>query len=270
MVFPVVMYGFESWTVKKAECWRIDAFEPWCWRRLLRVPWTARIQPVHPRGDQAWVFIGRTDAEAETPILWSPHTKSWLIGKRPWCWEGLQAGGEGDDRGWDGWMASPTRWAWVWVNSGSWWWTGRPGMLRFMRSQRVGHDWATELNHRWVLSFVKGFFCIYWDYHMVFIFQFVNMVYHIDWFAYIEESLHKCKIDPGINTTWSWCMSFKCIVKFCLLEFCWGFLHLCSSLILAWSFLFYVVFVWFWYQGHGGLIEWVWKCSFLSNFLKEC
>ena len=66
--------------------------------------------------------------------------------KRPWCWEGLGAGGEGDDRGWDGWMASPTQWTWVWVNSGSWWSTGRPGMLRFMGSQRVGHDWATELN----------------------------------------------------------------------------------------------------------------------------
>ena len=66
--------------------------------------------------------------------------------KRPWCWEGLGAGGEGDDRGWDGWMASPTQWTWVWVNSGSWWWTGRPGVLRFMGSQRVRHDWATELN----------------------------------------------------------------------------------------------------------------------------
>ena len=66
--------------------------------------------------------------------------------KRPWCWEGLGAGGEGDDRRWDGWMASPTQWAWVWVNSGSWWWTGRPGVLWFMGSQRVGHDWATELN----------------------------------------------------------------------------------------------------------------------------
>ena len=66
--------------------------------------------------------------------------------KRPWCWEGLGTGGEGDDRGWDGWMASLTRWTWIWVNSGSWWWTGRPGVLRFMGSQRVGHDWATELN----------------------------------------------------------------------------------------------------------------------------
>ena len=69
--------------------------------------------------------------------------------KRPWCWERLRAGGEGDDRGWDGWMASPTQWTWVWVDSGSWWWTGRPGVLRFMGLQRVGHDWATELN--WTL-----------------------------------------------------------------------------------------------------------------------
>ena len=66
--------------------------------------------------------------------------------KTPWCWEGLGAGGEGNDRGWDGWMASPTRWTWVWVNSGSWWWTGRPGVLQFMESQRVRHDWVTELN----------------------------------------------------------------------------------------------------------------------------
>ena len=78
VVFPVVMYGYESWTIKKAECQRIDAFELWCWRRLLRVPWTARRsnQPVHPRGDQSWVFIGRTDVEAETPILWPPDAKN--------------------------------------------------------------------------------------------------------------------------------------------------------------------------------------------------
>ena len=104
------------------------------------------IQPGHPKGNQSWVFIGRTDAEAETPILWPPHGKSWLIGKDPDCWEGLGAGGEGDDRGWDGWMASPTLCTWVWANSRSWWWTGRPGVLWFMGLQRVGHDWATELN----------------------------------------------------------------------------------------------------------------------------
>ena len=83
--------------------------------------------------------------------------------KRPWCWEGLGAGGEWDDRGWDGWMASPTWWAWVWVNSGSWWWTGRPGVLWFMGSQRVGHDWVTELN--WteeVLARIKSLLEIIW------------------------------------------------------------------------------------------------------------
>ena len=81
MVFPVVMYGCESWTIKKAEHWRIDAFELWCWTGLLRVPWSKEIQPVHPKGNQSWISIGRTDAEAETPILWPPDVKSWLIWK---------------------------------------------------------------------------------------------------------------------------------------------------------------------------------------------
>ena len=76
MVFPVVMYGCESWTIKKSEHRRIDAFELWCWRRLLRVPWTARRSTVHPKGNQSWIFIGRTDAEAETPILWPPDVKN--------------------------------------------------------------------------------------------------------------------------------------------------------------------------------------------------
>ena len=106
------------------------------------------IQAVHPKGDQSWVFIGRTDAEAETPIIWPPHLKSGLIGKDSDAGRDLGAGGEGDDRGWDGWMASLTWWTWVWVNSRSWWWTGRPGVLQFMGSQRVRHDWVTELNGR--------------------------------------------------------------------------------------------------------------------------
>ena len=128
MVFPVVMYGCESWTIKKAECWRIDAFELWCWRRLLRVPWTARrsnqsiLKEISPE-----YSLEGTDAEAETPILWPPDAKNWLIGKRPWCWERLKAGWEGDDTGWDGLLASPTQWTWVWVSSGTWWWTGKPG-----------------------------------------------------------------------------------------------------------------------------------------------
>jgi len=94
-----------------------------------------KIQPVHSKGDQSWVSFGRNDAKAQTPVLWPPHAKSWL-----WCWEGLGAGGKGDNRGWDGWMASPIRWMWVWVNSGSRWSTGRPGMLQFMGSQRVRYD----------------------------------------------------------------------------------------------------------------------------------
>ena len=95
--------------------------------------------------DQSWVFIGKTDAEVETPIL-ATSCEELTHWKRPWCWEGLGAGRERDDRGWDGWMASPTQWTWVWVNSGSWWRTGRSAVLQFMGSQRVSHDWATELN----------------------------------------------------------------------------------------------------------------------------
>ena len=105
------------------------------------------IQPVHPKGDQSWVFISRTDVDAETSALWPPHLK------RPWCWERLKAGGEGDDREWDGWMASPTRWTWVWVSSRSWWWTGKPGVLHSMGSQRVRHDGVTELNWTWIKNY---------------------------------------------------------------------------------------------------------------------
>ena len=103
------------------------------------------IQPVHPKGDQSWVFIGRTDVEAETPILWPPDGKSWPIWKDPdsgkdW-WQERKAMTE--DEMLDG---APTQWTWVWVNSGSWWWTGRPGVLQSIGSQRVGHNWATGLN----------------------------------------------------------------------------------------------------------------------------
>ena len=145
MVSPVVIYACESWTVKKAEHWRIDAFELWCWRRLLRVPWTARIsnrfilKEISPG-------ISLEEMMLKLKLQYLGHAKSWLIGKDSWCWEGLGAGGEGDDRGWGGCMASLTRWTWVWVNSSSWLWTGRPGVLQFMGSQRVGHNWVTELN----------------------------------------------------------------------------------------------------------------------------
>ena len=145
------MYGCESWTVKKAEHRRIDAFELWCWRRLLRVPWTARrsnqsilkeISPECSLECSGWSW------NSSTLATWCEELTHW---KRPLCWERLRAGGEGDDRGWDGWTASPTQQTWVWVDSRNWWWTGRPGMLWFMGLQRVGHDWATELN--WHLPF---------------------------------------------------------------------------------------------------------------------
>ena len=146
MVFPVVMYGSESWTIKKAEHWRIDAFQLWCWRRHLRVLWTAG------RSNQSILKKISPEYSLEGLVLklklcslatWCKEPTHW---KRLWCWERLKTGGEGDDRGWDGWMASLTQWTWVWESSGSWWWTGRPGVLQSTRSQRFKHDWGTELN----------------------------------------------------------------------------------------------------------------------------
>ena len=125
--------------------------EDLCKSKLVLV--ITEIQPVHPKGNHSWIFIGRTDVEAETPILWPLDATNWLIWKYSDDWkdpERLKAREERDDGGWDGWMASPTQWTWVWVNSRSWWWTGRPGMLQSRGSQRVGHDWATELN--WVIT----------------------------------------------------------------------------------------------------------------------
>ena len=148
MVFPVVMYGCESWTVKKAKCRRIDAFELWSWRRLLRVLWTARrsnqsiLKEISP-GISLEGMMLKLNTLAGTLATSCEELTHW---KRLWCWEGLGAGGEGDDRGWDGWTASWTWWMWVWVNSGRWWWTGRPSALQFMWWQRVGYDWATEMN----------------------------------------------------------------------------------------------------------------------------
>ena len=154
------MYGFESWTMKKFEHQRIDAFELRCWRRLLRAPWTARrsnqsiLKEISP-----WCSLD-TDAEAETPNTLATSCKELTHLKRPWCWEGLGAEGEGDNRGWDGCMASLNWWIWVWVNSGSWWWTGRPGVLRFMGSQGVRHDWVTELN--WTVVHMISLFSFLW------------------------------------------------------------------------------------------------------------
>ena len=152
-------YGFSTgqvwmWDLDCQESW---APKNWCFwivvlEKTLESPLGCKeLKPVNPKWNQSWIFIGRTDAEAETPILWPPDTKNWLIGKEPGkrCWERLKTEGEGDNRGWDGWMASLTRWTWVWASSGSWWWTGKPGVLQYMGSQRVGHHWATALNYWW-------------------------------------------------------------------------------------------------------------------------
>ena len=150
-------YGFSRgyvwlWELDYKESW---ALKNWCFwivvlEKTLESPLDCEeIQPVYPKGNLSWVFIGRTDAEAETPILWPPDVKNWHW-KRPWCWGRLKAGGEGDDRKWDGWMASPTQWTWVCTSSKNWWWSGKPGVLQSMESQRVGHDWVTELNWTYV------------------------------------------------------------------------------------------------------------------------
>ena len=144
IVFPVVMYRCENWTVKKAERRRIDAFELWCWKRLLRVTWTAR------RSNQS--ILKETNPECllegimlKQKLQYFGHLMGELIHlKSPWYWERLEAEREGNNRGWDGWMASLTQLTWVWINSGSWWWTGKPGVFQSMGWQRVGHDWATE------------------------------------------------------------------------------------------------------------------------------
>jgi len=133
--------------------WELDHKEGWVpknwcfWtvvlEKTLESPLDCKeIKPAHPKGNQSWIFIGRTDAEAEAPILWPPDAKIWLI-RKDWCWEKLKAGGEVDDRGRDSLMASSIQWTWVWASSGSWWRTGKPGVLQSMGSQRVIHDWAT-------------------------------------------------------------------------------------------------------------------------------
>ena len=151
------MYRCESWAIKKAEHRRIDAFELWCWRRLLRVPGTARrsnqsiLKEISPEYSLKELML-------KLKLPYFGHLMEELTHwKRPWCWARLKAGGEGDDRGWDGWIASWTRWTRVWVSSGSWWWTGMPGVLQSMGSQRVGHNWATELNYckKFKLTFIQ-------------------------------------------------------------------------------------------------------------------
>ena len=133
MVFPVVFYGCESWTIKKAECWRIDAFKLWCWRRLLRVLWTARrsnqsiLKEISPGCSLKGLML-------KLKLQYFDHLIRWSL-EKILIMERLKAGGEGNSRGWDDWMASPTWWTCVWVSSGSWWWTGKPGMFQSMGSQ---------------------------------------------------------------------------------------------------------------------------------------
>ena len=146
MVFPVVMCGSESWTIKKTEHWRIGAFELRYWRRLLRVPWTLRrsnqsILKVISPGWSLEELTLKLNLQYFGHLMW--RADSFEKALMP---ERLRAGGEGDNRGWDSWIESPTQWTLVWVDSASWWWTGRLGLLWFMGSQRVRHDWLTELN----------------------------------------------------------------------------------------------------------------------------
>ena len=139
----------------------------WYWKRLLKVPWTARrsnqsiLKEIRPKGLNIhwkdWCWNWNSD------ILATWYEELTHL-KRPWYWERLNVGGEGDDRRWDGWMASLTQWAWVWVNSGSWWWTGRPGVLQSTWSQRVGHDWAAELNWYKIIFYENNTFTYYFEY----------------------------------------------------------------------------------------------------------
>ena len=145
LVFPEVMYRCEIWTIKKSECQRIDTFELWCWKSLLRVSWTARrsnqsiLREISPEYSLEGLMLKLKLQYLDT---WCRELTHW---KSSPCWETLKAGREGDDRGWDGWMASLTRWTWIWESFRSWWCAERPGILQSMGSQKVGQDWTIEL-----------------------------------------------------------------------------------------------------------------------------
>ena len=149
MVFPAVRHRCKRWTVKKAECNGINAFKLWYWIRLLRVSWTTKrwkqsiLKEISPEYSLGGLML---KLKLQYLAIWCKEPTHL---KRPWCWERLWAGGEGDDKGWGGWMASPTRWTWVWANSGSWWWTGSM-VCCSPWGFRVKHDSATELTEWWI------------------------------------------------------------------------------------------------------------------------
>ena len=200
MVFPVVVYGCQSWTIKKAEHLRIDALELWYWRRLLRVPWTAR------KSNQSILMEISREYSLEGLMLklklqyfghLMQRTNSF---EKTLMLERLKVGGKGDDRRWDDWMASMTHWTWIWVNSLCWWWTGKPGVLQSMGSQRVGYSWVTELN--WHLFFP----C-----HVILTSYFPNIGIHIHIFYYYNFfinlnflNLKLIKFFPSKTMMFSW------------------------------------------------------------------
>ena len=145
------------WELDRKESW---APKNWCLQtvrlKTLESPLDCNeIKPVHPKGNQSWIFIGRTDAEAETPILWWRDMKNWLIGK-DWCWERLKAREEGNDRGLNGWMASLTQWTWDWANSRRWWRTGKPGVLSPRGHRELGTtEWLNWTAYEVILKSYK-------------------------------------------------------------------------------------------------------------------
>jgi len=149
MVFPVVIYGCESWTIKKAEHWRIDNV---VLEKTIESPLGCKESILKETSPECLLEGLMLKLKLQYLTTWCEELTHW---KRLWWWERLRAGGEGDDRGWDGWMASLTPWIWVWARSGSWWWTGKPGLLQSMGLQRVRHDWAPELNWTEQMLFFK-------------------------------------------------------------------------------------------------------------------
>ena len=169
------------------------------------------IQAIHPKGNQSWKFIERTEVEARTLILWPPDAEEPTHLKGLWCWQRLKAGGEGDNRGWNGWMASSSQWIWVWVSSRNWWWTGRPDVLQSMGSQWVAHDWATELN----------------------------------WYIYIYTHIH---VVSESNLTWKLSKFISEVTTLILLaqtQLCFLLSSFCVSLNLSISLYYYLWIVFF-------------------------